>query len=241
MRSRTLLILFSAAAALSLIAFAPLSLLAGEGLASSGVRARAIDGTIWNGTLRDAAWRGEPLGDVRVRIAPLGLLVGRPGLRFHAKGAALGTGVIEAGRRSAGLADADLTLPSRLAAPRAPLDGQIVLRDFTARFDRGRCAAARGQARFEVARIGGAPAPNVVLSGRPACEDGFLVLPLSGEARGAKIDARLRLDGAGRYRLETRVVTTDANLGLALGLAGFERMLDGSRRVDEGRIADADR
>lgn len=237
MRTRTLLFLFGVSVAVCLLAFAPLSLLTGEGLAKAGVSARAVEGSIWDGRLRGAAWQGRELGDVRARLAPLELLFGRVGARLQLSGTASGAGVIALGRDRIGLADADLTLPSRLIAPRAPLEGRIVLRDFTARFQKGRCRTARGEARLEAVRLGDAPLQGLALVGKAACEDGFLLLPMSGHAQGAKVDARLRLDGAGRYRLETRVVTNDAGLGLALGLAGFERTLEGSRRTDEGRIA----
>lgn len=242
MTTRTLLVLFAATFAAALLAFAPLSLLAGGRLAAAGLTANSVQGSIWGGALRGAAWQGRELGDVRARLAPIGFLFGRPGLRFQVKGAAVGTGIVEAGPGGGGLRGADLAFPSRLLAPRAPLDGRVVLEDFTARFDKGRCAAAKGRVRFELAQLGGAPTPKLVLSGKAACQDGALIAPLSGDGPGVKIDARLHLDAAGRYRIETQVTTTDANLGLALGLAGFERTLDGSRRVDEGSIAaNADR
>jgi Bacterial type II secretion system protein N. len=243
MKARALVLVFACVAAFALVAMAPLSLVAGGlRLAQMGFAAQAVEGTIWAGVLRGLSFRGDQIGDVRVRVAPLGLLVGRAGLRFRVAGQVEGGGVLQLGHRAAGLLDAELSMPSRLLAPRAPFDGEVALHDFTALFQDGRCRKAGGQARLEISRIAGAPMQGLSLAGEAACQDGVLVVPLSGTAQGARVEATLHIDGSGRYRLDSRVMTTDSGLGLALGMAAFERTLEGARRTDQGRIAEhADR
>ena len=62
MTTPRLLVLFAATFAVGLLAFAPLSLLAGGRLAAAGLTASSVQGSIWGGTLRGAAWQGRDLG-----------------------------------------------------------------------------------------------------------------------------------------------------------------------------------
>ena len=52
-------------------------------LGDAGLAARQVSGSLWSGQLADAAWRGVPLGDLAVGLAPLSLLSGAPRLGFE--------------------------------------------------------------------------------------------------------------------------------------------------------------
>ena len=63
----------------------PLAVLASvAGLGGTGLTARTVDGTAWNGRMLDASFKGARLGDLQVRVSPLDLLTGTARFRVSA-------------------------------------------------------------------------------------------------------------------------------------------------------------
>lgn len=244
MSGRRLVLLFAGALALMLLATLPLRLALNWAQAPArGLAAERVSGTVWGGTLHAAAFHGLRLGDVDLGLDPLGLLLGGGRFRFDLKGAMAGKGVAQLRGSGFGLSGVDLSGPTAMLAAGLPFAGQVRLEDLEAGFRSGTCHRASGRVSIERIAIGaGVELPGLVLSGGPACREGAWVAPLSGQAAGVNVEADLRIDAKGRYMLLTRVRTTNPTFEAAMGLAGFERNLDGFSRVDQGRMgADAGR
>ncbi|WP_309091691.1 type II secretion system protein N [Phenylobacterium sp.] len=215
-----------------LVLLAPLRLVLGwMGAEGAGLSARRVEGTVWSGQLRQAAFRSVSLGDARVGVSPL-----RLGFRVRARGEAQGEGVLRLRQDGIALARVDASVPLRRIAPAAPMTGELVLRNFDLDIRRSGCRSARGEVALQQVQIGPTAPAGLRLVGRAACRDGRLVAPLTGQASGVVVDALLSLDAAGRYELVTRLRATDPTAVAAAGAANFERGLDGFTRTDRGRL-----
>lgn len=229
-----LTLVFIIALAVAIIARAPMT----AGLAMAGLgdalTASETHGTIWSGRLVKASLGATPLGEVRARLSPGRLLTGRPAIDMIARGGAIdGRGRLLLGG-SSGVEGFTGSMPlERLGAP-APFGGTLVLRSAGFSFANGACRRAAGQATAEVRGLGDKP---MTLTGRPECRGQALVLPLSGEHDGVRVDVSLRLEAKGGYTTETRVATADAALGEMLVAAGFARTGDGYLKINKGRLA----
>lgn len=212
--------IFGAVFVVALIVLLPLRLAAGWfALDDVGLTARQVRGSVWRGTLDEAAFGGVPLGDLRAGLSPFALLAGRARVSVAAIGAPEAThGAVTVSRHGIGIDD----VTARLAAGTvfAPLPvSQLDLTGVRARFEDGRCVEAGGRVHAAMAGdiagvdLGGG------LGGDARCDAGALLLPLaspSGEPR-----VRLRLSGAGRYHAELSVAPPDAAGAQRLTLAGF--------------------
>lgn len=228
--------LFSVVFVVMAVLFAPLRMALGWVDADrAGIAATAAEGTVWRGILRGARLGGLSLGDARVGLDPPGLLVLKPGVRLNAEGAMRGEGLV----RSSGLADVTATVPLAALTPALPLDGRLELRSLQAEFRKGSCSEAGGDVALGDIHLRGVAVPGLRLAGRAACAGTRLVVPLKGQSGGVAVDADLSVDATGRWRLESRLRATDASVAAAAEAAGFERTLDGFRRLDEGRLGGA--
>lgn len=218
-----------------LILLAPLRLVLGwMGAEDAGLSARAAEGTIWSGQLRQAAFRGVFLGDAQVAVSPI-----QRGLRVRAAGEVRGEGLIGLERDGLALSGVDAALPLRRISPAAPLGGELLLREMDLEMGRGGCRRAKGEVVLQQVQIGPLAPAGLRLAGRAACSGGRLVVPLAGQASGVVVEATLSVDGAGGYELVTRLRATDPAALAAAGLASFERGLDGFTRTDRGRLGAA--
>ena len=237
MSARSLALLFACVFVGLLVVLMPLRLgLAWMGAEERGLSASAVHGAVWRGRLEDASLAGAALGDAKVGLDPLGLFTGGGRLSFALTGPLTGSGAIQLGRSHLALEGVDLVTPSERLAPNLPIQGRLTLRAFEATFRGRTCERAGGEARLDQLRLAAAPAPGLALTGRPACRGSVLVLPLAGQAEGVDVQAVLSLEANGTYRLETVVRATRPDFEMVAGLAGFERGIDGYRRVDRGRL-----
>lgn len=237
MSNRKLALIFAAAAVVAALVFAPLRLaLAGAGAA--GLSAGGVEGTIWNGVLKDASFAGAPLGTLKVGLDPIGLLTANLRLRFSADGPVSGRGSAGVGGAGIRLKDADITAPLAFVFPDLPFRGRLQLKDATIRFQNGTCLAADGALAIDRIGLGvrGPEMPGLTIAGALACRDGALAFPVSGEGQGVGLKGTIRIDGSGRYRIDSRLRATDPTVAAALGLSGFGRTLDGFARMDEGQL-----
>ncbi len=200
----------------ALIVFLPVSLaLSALGLDQRGLAARAASGSIWSGRLLEGRIGRVALGDTRIGLQPLPLLVGRA--RVDLSGAA-GKGALSVTRNTFGVDDATgHLLTARLFAP-VPLDA-IDLDDVSVQFASGRCENAAGRVRAtftgDVAGLSLAQG----LSGTARCDAGMLLLPLVSQSAMERLN--LRIAGDGSYRAEFVVRSDDPALAAKLGAAGF--------------------
>lgn len=215
-----------------LVLLAPLRLVLGWLDAdATGLSATRVEGAAWSGRLHDAAYRGLSLGDASLRFDPLNL-----GLRLRATGEATGTGLIGLGASGVSLRDLDATVPLARLAPGLPLRGDLVLREVRLDMRNGACRAASGAVRLREVSIGDMKLPGLELAGQPACRDGGLVLPLTGQAAGVLLESVVTVEATGAYQVQTRLRATDPAMLAAAGSGGFERGLDGLSRTDRGRL-----
>lgn len=235
--------IFALALVVLLMALAPLRLaLEAMGAERGGLAARAVTGTVWRGQLKAARFGGVELGDVGLGLDIAGLFLGGGRVWFRTQGPVSARGVLLLTRSRSGVSGVDANLPLEAVMPQAPVRGRLDLKDVDLEFRHGACKSARGRIVLDHLTLpGGAPlAPNLVLSGAPTCSGGAAVTRLNGLADGVAIDLVIKLDGAGGYRLETVLRATNPQFAALAALSGFERTMDGFRRVDEGRLGGGD-
>lgn len=237
MTPRRLWFFFAGALLMLLLVTLPLRLAVG-GLEERGFSARRVSGSIWNGRLDELAYSGAPLGDAQVGLQALPVLAGMRRLNVELlDGPATGRAVLVTGGDSAGFTDADGRLQAAMLPLPVPLAGEIVLEDAAVLFEDGACRHAQGRVTTDVLRRSAARLQwsGPELSGELACQGAAVVAPLTGQDGATRVDATVRFEGDGRYRLATRVLTPDVGLGAVLLLGGFQRGPEGLSRVDEGR------
>ena len=218
------------------VAFAPLSaVLALAHVERLGLSAAAAQGSVWSGRLVGARLGGVSLGDVDVELEPLALLAGS--VRLHVEGtdgAFAGRAVLSRQGGRVGLEAVTGEAPLSLIRTATPLPGALRLEGMSVAFENGRCVAAQGRATTVAQPNAGVLAPP--LSGEATCRDGALLLPLQGQSAAGVITVTLAIQGDGRYRAETRVVTTDPSVDAGLRLAGFAASGGAQVRTEEGRL-----
>lgn len=224
---------FGLAALLVLLAMAPLSLVLGDRAAKAGLSAAQVSGTVWRGRLSDAAYQGLRLGEVRLGVSPLSLLAGRPRLGFQVEAA---NGAARVGGGGVELIDVDAVLPLGQLAPASGLAGTVTLADVSLDLRDGQCRRARGQVSLGDISLAGLSLPELVLAGAPTCAGASLALPLRGQAEGVDVQADLRIGADGGYQMDMVLRTTRPDVEAALGMAGYERTLNGYQRRLVGRL-----
>lgn len=229
------------AALIAAIAFFPLRL-AVERLAP-GLEADSIEGSIWNGELRNARWEDVPLGDLDVGLEFTSLFRGDANLNFSR----LRPGPLEqqSGSRQAKLTGQvggnrqikrieDLNGELRLALLPAPIpEIGLQFSDISVGFGTTRgCVAAGG---IVTATVKGLPliGDSPPLSGTPRCDGEALFVPLAATSGQIGLDLWLWQDG--RYRAGLRVSAPSTLVQMALIGAGFTPVDGGVSLLVEGR------
>lgn len=180
---------------------------------AAGVSASRVDGSVWRGRLVDAQWRGHALGDVRMRLAPLPLLLGRVEL-------------VVASPQFRGRVHTGDSPRLRVDAARVAVeqvignaDAEWMFREVDLRFDSQRCLGAGGQARIDVALAGMQPQ---AITGDFACEGDAAVAHLAPEGGAIPVQGALRLHADGRFEVQWLASPTDPLMQAALQAQGFE-------------------
>ncbi len=230
-------VLFAAMLVVALIVFLPMRLALGAtGLADQGLSARRVGGTIWGGSMLEARFGEVALGDLRVSLSPLALLVGRARLAFEGAGAdgrpIMGAATIS--RHAMGIDGVTASLPA--AALFAPLPVTMLsLEDVTVRFRDGVCEEAGGRVRATVTgEAGGLPLPPTMM-GNARCEAGALLLPMTGQGGTEAVNLRIRPDG--RYTADLVLTPGDPAAAAKLEQLGFVAGSGGGYRLSaQGRF-----
>ena len=233
--------LFGAMLLIMLVVFLPMRLALGWfGAGEQGLVARRVGGTIWGASLSEARLGDLPLGDLRARLSPLPLFVGRAAIALEGRGGASETGGTPpligrafVSRHSSGVDDFTARLVTGAAFNPLPVTA-IDLDDVTVRFEDDRCVAAEGRVRATLSGdVAGIALPASV-EGAARCEAGALLLPLASAAGTESI--ALRVQGDGRYRADLSVRSADPLAAERLAVAGFTSGPDGYRLSVEGRF-----
>lgn len=191
-------------------------------LGDGGLAARQVSGSLWSGQLADAAWRGVPLGDLTVGLAPLSLLTGTPRLGF-AGPALTGAAMVDGVMGLSGMVDASGQTPLPI--------GRIALQSLSIRFAGRSCDTASGG--VTVTATGpAATALGGTLQGLARCEAGTLLLPLAS----ATAQLQLRIDGDGSWQALISVTSIDETARTGMLAAGFVPTPQGLSRTLEGHL-----
>jgi general secretion pathway protein N len=227
-------VFFIAALAVALAALLPLRTAIGWfGLGGRGLAAREAEGSLWLGTLREAQFGPVALGDVNARLNILPLFLGRARLSLGRDEAAGGRfeGAILVTRHSFGLED--LTGRLRTATLFAPLPiATLDLDDVTVHFEGGMCDSAEGEVRAGLAGDVAGLVLSSGLRGTVRCAGGALLLPLAGQSGMEQMN--IRIEAAGRWRIDLIVRAADSEAIGRLTAAGFTAAQGGYVRRLEG-------
>jgi general secretion pathway protein N len=206
MSNGRLALIFAILTLLCLVALLPLRL----ALAGTDMAARNVEGSVWNGRLQAAVWRGVALGDVSLGLSPLPLLIGQRRIDFEAGD--LSGRVLTGGGRLAVEGLGGIAAPGQLGG--LPV-ARINFADFAAVFEDDRCLQAAGSLTLDpggpLAALGG-------FSGSPRCDGARLLLPLQGQ--GGRLDLHLSADA--RYDAGLALETVDPAARPGLLAAGFQ-------------------
>lgn len=191
-------------------------------LGNGGFAARQVSGSLWSGQLADAAWRGVPLGDLAVGLAPLSLLTGAPRLDF-AGPTLTGTAMAEGVTGLSGTVDGSGQTPLPI--------GRVELLSLSIRFAGRICDTASGG--VTVTATGpAATALGGTLQGLARCEAGTLLLPLAS----ATALLQLRIDGNGGWQAVISATSVDETARTGMLAAGFVPTPQGLSRTLEGHL-----
>jgi len=166
----------------------PLAVLASvAGLGGTGLTARTVDGTAWNGRMLDASFKGARLGDLQVRVAPLDLLTGTARFRVSALSGEGMSGEGYAGLSGQGVRNVDARLVLGRDIRAAGLE-TAQLAGLSLRYRNGRCTEASGQMTVYLADGLLTRAVGPQMSGAAVCSNGQLSFRLSDpEAKGTLV------------------------------------------------------
>jgi general secretion pathway protein N len=227
--------MFGAAFIIALIAFMPMRLVLGWfGLGETGLAARAVNGSVWWGSLSGARFGDPELGDLRARLSPVQLFVGRARVTLDGREDSRALhGAIGVSRHSVGLDDMTATLAAGNVFAPVPVSA-INLDDVSVRFQDGSCQRAEGRIRATLSGDLAGIALTQGLSGTARCESGALLLPLTSQSGTESV--ALRLWASGRFRAELLIQPTDSTAVQKLVLSGFQASANGYRLAIEGKF-----
>jgi hypothetical protein len=227
MSTRGLMAVFCAVFFVLLLAWMPLSVLVPAlALDARGFSHGRVEGSVWQGRIAGLAWRGRYIGDARLSVSPLGLVLGRLTVDVALGGA---PGIKGAGRviiwPNASVAVEDFALTSDVAMLPVvlPLTGSVTLDIHRAEFTRGGCRAVEAdvQTNALVDRPAGLAWQGPVLSGRAMCRAGVLVVPLAGGAGAESVAVAVQLVPDGTFTIQVDARTADETVKGILSAVGF--------------------
>lgn len=226
--------------AILLVATMPLGLALSWAQADRWFSAARVDGTIWNGVLRQGHLGRLSLGDARVTLDLPALLSGRAGFRFLAAGALEGSGIAVLGRDDRALRAGSLRLPVHALSSSMPMEGDMQLSDIHVAFRGGACRMAQGSVLVRKVRLshgGMLLAPDFQLRGALGCAGGDVIMRLAGRADGIAVRSTVRISADGAYRMENRILGLGRAGDALAAEAGFLPEADGHARMDQGNLA----
>ncbi len=232
----TKLVLLAAAIA-ALVAMLPLRLVLGwADPAGHLLKAQAVEGTAWDGLVGELQVGRLPLGLMEIDLMPLPLLIGRgqfalerpdfPGARpFSAR--------IRGGGSDLAIVNASGEVA--LGGTMAPLPVRtLTMNGFSAQFAGGACVAASGTLGLVVPAMGTMMDAETMLAGEARCEDGALVVPMTGPSGAERID--LRITPGGRWDAAMSLVGLPPEMAAPLVEMGFQQRRNGVGLTASGTL-----
>jgi len=178
-------------------------------------------GTIWNGQVRGLDY----IGAAHYQLRPKAMIMGGLPLRFTTQ-----SNVMSLSGQASQKQLKDIRFSGTLAklptrdGRLKELAGQVDIRVSDMRIKDDECASAAGQLTTDFLAMNQARwqwrGPK--LAGPISCEDGDVIVNLSGQENRQTIRADLRLSKDGNYAANITVQTTQPEAGLVLPLYGFE-------------------
>lgn len=225
---------FTVVLIIALIAAFPLRLALGT-LGGTGTlfTARAAEGSIWNGKLRDVSIDGVSLGDFSAKLSPIKLLSGAAAIQLRALSGepAAATLIATFGNYGADNITTRLVLPG--AFDPLPVES-INLEDASVRFSKSGCAAAGGQVRVTLAGTLAGISLGQQLLGTPRCDGKILTLALVSQSAMERITLRIVPDG--QYSAKLLIRASDADMAGKLNAVGFRETSEGHFVEISGRF-----
>ena len=218
---------------LALIAFFPLGLaLQIAGLDGRLFAARSVEGSVWNGTLRDVSIDGVPLGDFASSLSPIRLLTGVAAIRLQ--GAQGGpTAVATSSLSALGVEALSASFANRSAFAPLPVE-RVELKNAAASFRNGQCVSASGLVRVQLAsELAGVPLGQT-LTGTPRCDGPILSVPLVSQSQMERVLLRLSPDG--QYEAKLLMKAQDAATAVKLTAMGLPETQQGHVMTLAGRF-----
>ncbi|WP_267386746.1 type II secretion system protein N [Sphingomonas sp. GC_Shp_3] len=228
--------IFGAVFVLALLVLLPMRLVLGAiGVGEQGLSARAVEGSVWGGDLREAQVGRIALGDLGVGVSPLALLLGRARISVSGHATDLGRnvhGAIEMSRHSVGIDGMTATLPAGNIFAPVPISS-LDLDSVDVKFDGGRCQRASG--RVTAALSGDVAGISLAhgMAGDARCDAGALLLPLASQAGTERAVVRLWQDG--RFHADLTIQSDDP-AAQKLSLVGFQHGETGYTLSLEGKL-----
>lgn len=231
------LAMFGAVFVAALLVLLPMRVALGAiGIGEQGLTARAVEGSLWSGTLREAQVGRIALGDLHAAVSPLALLAGRARVVLGGTATDLGRridGAIEISRHSFGLSNMTASVPTGNIFAPAPISS-LDLSAVDVRFEGGTCVRASGRITAALSGDVGGVAMGQAMAGDARCDAGALLLPLASPS-GAE-SAALRLWQDGRYHADLTLRSDDPAAADRLARAGFQRGDKGYLLSIEGKL-----
>ena len=229
-------VLFGALLFAALLALLPLRLVLGwVGVGEQGLAARRVSGSVWAGSMTEASFAGLALGDLKARLSPWPLLVGRARVELagRAQTPARLHGAISLSRHTTGIDDFTASVATgRLFAP-LPVTA-LDLDDVSVHFRDDACESADGRVRATLGNgLAGVSLPPTV-AGTARCDGAALLLPLTSQAGSEGVT--LRIGGDGAYQADFLIRPADPAAALRLEAAGFQPTAAGHRLSVQGRF-----
>jgi general secretion pathway protein N len=189
-------------------------------LASLGMSARQVGGTIWAGRIRELMLGRQLLGTFDVRLDPGALLLGRVAMPFERLDQVQGplTGTLRAGGSVTGVEGLTGAVPAGNLLGGAPIDA-LTFTDTTILFDGNRCAEASGRVAANLAVRFGPLALDRGFAGTVSCDGDRVRARLASEAGTEQVE--FFVSSSGRVRGWITIRSPLPGLDTLLSTYGF--------------------
>lgn len=229
--------IFGAVFVVALLALLPMRLALGViGMGEQGLTARAVEGSVWSGAIREGQVGRIALGDLDVAVSPLTLLVGRARVALSGRAGDLGRsvhGAIEMSRHSVGIDGMTASLPAGNIFAPVPISA-LDLDSVDVKFDGGRCQRASGRVKASLSGDVAGISLGQGMAGEARCDAGALLLPLASQSGAESAVVRLWQDG--RFHADLTIRSDDPAAAQKLALAGFQHGDTGYTLSIEGKL-----
>lgn len=234
MRGVGLTLTFALALLAGMLAFWPMrAALGAAGVERLGLSASEVTGTLWRGRLNGARLGPVALGDVRARVSLWALLAGRTELSLQGETGPFRAD-LAAGRGELTARQVDLRAPLALLGLPAGADGALALSQAGVSFRDGQCRSASG--RLVLEGLAGPGWEGPTLDGPLSCDGREVLARLEGRDDRVALDAELRMDATGVWRLAVTARPDDPLVAAALLAQGYAEGPEGLTFDARGRL-----